>query len=129
MVDFNLSTTKLNELQNHDDFIVVWTSSDDLPNELKNYVDYLKEFDSNENSINYINQVQSGGKIFLILTDLKSLSNFENFIQIQSIYIFQKESQNNEFNKQDHRKLVDIFNDINQLINRLRKDILLTLRR
>ncbi|CAF4879687.1 unnamed protein product, partial [Rotaria sp. Silwood2] len=31
MDEFNLSSTKLNEIQNPDDFIVVWTSSNDVP--------------------------------------------------------------------------------------------------
>ncbi len=62
------------------------------------------------------NQVKSESKILLVLTDYKFLSNFEKFIQIQSIYIFQKESQNIEFNKENHRKLIDIFDDINQSI-------------
>ena len=38
MNEFGLSSTKLNEIQNHDDFIVVWISSDNVPDELKNLV-------------------------------------------------------------------------------------------
>ena len=128
MVDSDLSLTKLNEIQNHDDFIVIWISADNLPDELQNFADYLKKFDSNEESINYIKQIKSENKIFLVLTNLKSLSNFEDLIQIQSIYILEKDNQNIEFNKENDRKLVDIFNDLTQLINRLRKDILLRYR-
>jgi len=45
-----------------------------------------------ETCISYINQLKNERKILLVLTDLKSVSNFEDFIQIQSIYIFEKES-------------------------------------
>jgi tetratricopeptide (TPR) repeat protein len=128
MNPFDLSSTELNEIQNHDDFIVIWISSDDVPNELKIFVDYLKKFDSNETCINYINQFKTERKILLVLTDLESLSNFEDFVQIHSIYIFKKELQNNQFDKKNHSKLVDIFENIDKLIDRLRKDILLTYR-
>jgi hypothetical protein len=92
----------LNEIQNHDDFIVVWISSDDSPSELKNFGHYLKKCDSNETCMSYINQFQSDRKILLVLIDFESLSSFENFIQIQSIYILIKQSQTNQFNKENH---------------------------
>jgi hypothetical protein len=124
MNQFDLSSTELNEIQNHDDFIVVWISLDDVPNELQNFGHYLKKYYSNETCISYINQFQSDCKILLVLTDFESLSTFEDFIQIQSIYVLKKERQKIEFNKENHQKLVDIFEDIDKLIDRLRKDIL-----
>jgi hypothetical protein len=50
MNNLDLSTTKLNEIQNYDDFIIVWISSDDFPNEFKNFDDNLKDFRSIEKS-------------------------------------------------------------------------------
>ncbi|CAF5164880.1 unnamed protein product, partial [Rotaria sp. Silwood1] len=32
MEKYNLSLTELDEIQNHEDFIVIWLSSDDVPN-------------------------------------------------------------------------------------------------
>jgi hypothetical protein len=50
MNNLDLLITKLNEIQNHDDFIIFWISSDHLPNEVKNFDDNLKDFRSIEKS-------------------------------------------------------------------------------
>ncbi|CAF3284127.1 unnamed protein product [Rotaria socialis] len=84
------------------------------------------KFDSNETAHNYIETSKSEGKILLILTEFESLSAFENLIQIQSIYVFDRNHQNTQFEKEHHPKLAAIFKDINSLIERVRKDILLT---
>lgn len=108
MMKFDLSSTELNEFQN--------------------FGHYLKKYHSNESCINYINAIKSERKILRVLTELESLSNFHVLIQIQSIYLFLKESLSCKFNKENYSKLIDQFTDIDELISRLRKDILLTYR-
>jgi hypothetical protein len=54
------------EIQNPDDLIVVWTSSNDVPSQLNNFVDYLMKFNSNQAALNYIkNNLKVNGKFFL----------------------------------------------------------------
>ena len=60
---FDLSCTELDEIQNHDDFIVVWASPNDVPSKLNYLVDYLKKYHSQENCIDYIKQVKSDRKM------------------------------------------------------------------
>ncbi|CAF1309606.1 unnamed protein product [Rotaria sordida] len=130
MTQFKLSLTKLDEIQNHDDFRVVWFSSDNnLPNELAHFVDYLEKYDSFETCCNYIQGFQSDRIIILVLIDFfEYLSYFNNLFQIQSIYVMQRNPQNMQYEEQEYSKLVNIFTDEQTLIERLRHDILLTYR-
>ncbi|CAF2840263.1 unnamed protein product, partial [Rotaria sp. Silwood2] len=123
--DFGSSLTKLDDVQNAADFIVVWVYSDDAPNELKNVVDHSEKFDSNSDALKHIQRYKSERKILLILTDFESLPDYKNLIQIQSIYVFEKTHENIQFEKKDHPKLVGIFKNIDQLIDRLHKDVIL----
>ncbi|CAF3670551.1 unnamed protein product [Adineta steineri] len=127
MEKYNLSFIELDENQNHEDFVIVWLSLDDVPNSTANFNNYLKKYDSREACMSYIRNFRSERKIFLILLmDVEYLSIFEELSQIQSIYILKQHDENLQFNKQDHLKLVGPFENIDELINRLRKDILLT---
>ncbi|CAF1397698.1 unnamed protein product [Rotaria sordida] len=130
MIQFKLSLTKLDEIQNHDDFRVVWFSSDNnFPNELAYFVDYLEKYDSFETCCNYVQGFQSERIIILVLIDFfEYLSYFNNLFQIQSIYVVQRNLQNMQYEKQEYSKLVNIFTDERTLIERLRHDILLTYR-
>ncbi|CAF2974522.1 unnamed protein product, partial [Rotaria sp. Silwood2] len=130
MTQCKLSLTKLDEIQNHDDFRVVWFSSDNnFPNELVHFVDYLEKYDSFETCYNYIKGFQSERIIIFVLIELfEYLSYFNNLFQIQSIYVMQRNPQNMEYEKQTYSKLVNIFTDEQTLIERLRHDIILTYR-
>ncbi|CAF4677609.1 unnamed protein product [Rotaria sp. Silwood1] len=130
MAECKLSLTELNEIQNHDDFRVVWFSLDNnFPNELAHFVDYLEKCDSFETCYNYIKNFQSECMIILVLIELfEYLSDFNNLLQIQSIYVLQRNLQNMRYEKQKYSKLVNVFTDERTLIERLRHDILLTYR-
>lgn len=128
MIKFDLSLTKLDQFQNHDDFIVMWVSSDDPPDEFQHFSHYLKTYHSQENALNYINEMKSERKILLILTDFESSVYFDHCRQIHSIYIFLNESSLNQHEKKSSSKIIGLFTDLDQLITRLRKDILLTYR-
>ncbi|UJR17422.1 hypothetical protein I4U23_004317 [Adineta vaga] len=127
MEEYNLSLTELDETQNHDDFRVVWLSSSDMPKSLIKFADYLEKFSSMEACISYIHEVQSERKILLVLLmNLECLSNFEDLSQIHSIYALTQQHETSQLDKQDYSKLVGPFENLYELINRLRKDILLT---
>ncbi|CAF5112974.1 unnamed protein product, partial [Rotaria sp. Silwood1] len=130
MTEFKLSSTKLNEIQNHDDFRVVWLSLDNnFPNELANCVDYLEKCDSFETCNNYVKGFQSERIILLVLIDLyEYLSKFNSLPQIQSIYVLERNLRNIRYEEQKDSKLVEVFTDERTLIERLRHDILLTYR-
>jgi tetratricopeptide (TPR) repeat protein len=126
MTDCLLSATEINELQNHDDFKVIWFGSDNyVSNELNNFTDYLEKYCSFEECYNHISKIRSELKILLVLTDFyQNLSDFHDLPQVQSIYILNK----NLVDKQNYPKVVNIFTDERMLIERLRQDILLTYR-
>ena len=113
MTEFKLSLTKLDEIQNHDDFRVVWFSSDNnFPNELAYLVDYLEKYDSFETCSSYVESLQSERMIILVLIELfEHLSYFNNLLQIQSIYIVQRNFHDKQYEKQKYSKLVNIFID------------------
>lgn len=119
---------ELNEILNHEDFILLWIPSNDAPDEFKKLVPHLSELYSIETGLNYINQLKSHSKIFLVLKNFESLIHFENLSQIQSIYIFKTEDEHMQFNTKVRPKLSGIFEDVTELIDRLRKDVLLTYR-
>ncbi|CAF4150081.1 unnamed protein product, partial [Adineta steineri] len=48
MEKYNLSFIELDENQNHEDFVIVWLSLDDVPNSTANFNNYLKKYDSRE---------------------------------------------------------------------------------
>lgn len=126
---YDLASTELDEFQNHDDFIIVWVSLDDHLDRLENFSRYLKRFHSQEHCKRFIREVKSERKILLILTEFDSLSVFHDFIQIQSIYLLLKKKRSfSTIHSENYPKLVDQFIDIDELIARLRKDILLTYR-
>src|SRR5437879_4601697 len=120
MDEFNLSLTTLNEIQNHDDFKVVWFSSNNTyPNELNNLVDYLEKFDSFKTCDNYIRRFKSERKILLVLIDLfEYLPCFNNLSQIQSIYLLESNLQCKKDKKEKYSKLINIFTDERTLIER-----------
>jgi hypothetical protein len=63
MAEFNLSSTILDETQNHDDFIVVWLCSDNtLPEQVK-LIDNLQRYSSFEDCVDYIATIQSERKL------------------------------------------------------------------
>ena len=123
-------STKLNEMENHEDFRVVWFSLDDnLPNKLTHITEYLEKCDSFRTCEHYIKGFRSERKILLVLVDmLEHLPYFNNLAQIQSIYILERSIQNTECDKQKYSKLVNVFKDDNTLVEQIRRDILLTYR-
>jgi tetratricopeptide (TPR) repeat protein len=131
MSEFNLFLTTLNEIQNHEDFEIIWLDTfNNIPNELrKSFNNYLKVYHSFESCNDYIiTNVQSTRKILLILTNFcDTLSYFNDLPQIHSIYILKKNFENIEYVRKND-KLVNIFTDIYTLVERLRQDILLTYR-
>ncbi|CAF4113446.1 unnamed protein product [Adineta steineri] len=129
MSESNLSSTKLTEIQNHDDYKVVWLgSNNNIPNE-ENIVDYLKKFVSVEECYDHITDIKSERKILLVLTEFfECLVHFNELNQIHSIYLLEKNGENINFNQTQSSKMVNIFSDKHTLIERLRQDILLTYR-
>ncbi|CAF1468897.1 unnamed protein product [Adineta ricciae] len=122
-----LMFTKLDELQNHEDFTIVLLSAQKSLLYEENIVDYLKKCCSLEAFNDYVDTVQSEHKILLILTNFfDDLSTFHQFRQIHAIYILNSSSQPIQIDKQTYSKLVDIFTDESVLIEQLRQDILLT---
>ncbi|CAF3015899.1 unnamed protein product [Rotaria sp. Silwood2] len=116
MAECNLSATKLDEIQNHDDFIVVWFGLDST--ELENFVDYFKKYDIFEVATNYITKIQSERKIFLVLAKFfADVSYFNDCHQIQAIYILKKYSPNVNY---EHSKLVGTSTDDSTFNNVLR---------
>jgi hypothetical protein len=85
MTDCLLSATEMNELQNHDDFKVIWFGSDNyVSNELNNFTDYLEKYYSFEDCYNHIRKIRSELKILLVLTDFyQNLSDFHALPQVQ----------------------------------------------
>ncbi|CAF0825076.1 unnamed protein product [Adineta steineri] len=129
MGESNLSSTKLTEKQNHDDYNVIWLgSNNNIPNE-ENIVDYLEKFVSVEECFDHITDIKSERKILLVLTEFfECLVHFDELDQIHSIYLLEKNGENINFNQAQSSKMVNIFRDEHTLIERLRQDILLTYR-
>ncbi|CAF0829413.1 unnamed protein product [Adineta steineri] len=127
MAEYNLSSTLLNEIQNHDDLEVVWLYSGDyISNKVENFGEYFKTFKSAEECENYIEKIESERKILLVLINSSIyVSYFNDFPQIQSIYVLER---NMKYEKEDFSKLIEIFSDEHILIKRIRQDILLTFR-
>ncbi|CAF0955716.1 unnamed protein product [Adineta steineri] len=127
MAEYNLSSTLLNEIQNHDDLEVVWLYSGDyISNKVENFGEYFKTFKSAEECENYIEKIESERKILLVLIDSSIyVSYFNDFPQIQSIYVLER---NMKYEKEDFSKVIDIFPDEHILIKQIRQDILLTFR-
>ena len=89
MTEYNLSSTELDKVQNHEDFIVVWLSS--TPTEIENFGGYLKKYTAFKDGINCMKQIQSEGKIFLVLCDFfEHVSYLNSFSPIRAIYILNK---------------------------------------
>lgn len=126
MSELHLPSTTINETQNRNDFRIMWIGSKRVPNVLKHFDKYLEEYPScqaycEEHTMKFENE-----PIFLvILKDRIPEKDFENLPQIRSIYILKEECQNLEYDPTDHKKLVGIFENINTLIERLYKYILL----
>jgi hypothetical protein len=130
MTDYILSSSNLNEIQNPDDYEVIWFGSRNyVPRELKKFTDFINECYTFKECDNYIQKIQSDRKILLVFTDFfQHLSYFNNLRQVQSIYISKKNSDVKEYKKHHYSKLVDVFTNERVLIERIRQDILLTYR-
>lgn len=125
-----ISSTRLDELQNHEDFRIVWLYSDGnaLSQPDKHFFDYFQQFDSWDQCMYYIESFESERKIFIVLTDFFDYLPYVNGLsQIHRIYILDKLSQCNLYGEK-YSKLVNIFINENELIERIRQDILLTYR-
>ncbi|CAF1358056.1 unnamed protein product [Adineta steineri] len=125
MKRFHFSPTKLNETPNQDDLRVVYIGSSRAPDELKGFDENLTEYDSCEACEKHIKKVESERKFLLILKGFLPKTALENLYQIQSIYILKEKYQKLEDTSQNHRKIIGIFDDVDTLINRLHKDIIL----
>ncbi|CAF0870173.1 unnamed protein product [Rotaria sordida] len=125
MSRFHLSSTKLNETPNHYDFRVVWIGSSGAPKELEDFDMDLRKYDSCENCENDIKKFESKDTFLIVLKDFIPEADFQNLRKIQSIYVLKENYQSLTCNRINHPEVVEIFEDINTLINRLYKDILL----
>ncbi len=126
MSTFNLSSTTLNDIQNHDDYRVVWFSlNKNLPdgsNYIRDYLEICHSFDACDK---YIKNFKSEHKILLVLIELfEHASYFVKQPQIQSIYILKTDNEN----QNSPSKFIHIFDNEQKLIEKLRQDILLTYR-
>lgn len=130
MSDFILSSTLLNETQNHDDFKVIWCGSYSyVSKELIHFIDRLDKYDTFETCDNDIKKIKTQRKVLLVLTSFfDHLAYFNDLPQIQSIYILGKNLKNVKYEKEKYTKLIHVFPDERALIERLRQDILLTYR-
>ncbi|CAF4199498.1 unnamed protein product [Rotaria sordida] len=129
MINFNLSSTPLNEIQNHEDYKIVWFSTDSNIPYKEQIIDYLIPFNSFEDCDDYIINVQSDRKILLVLINFfEYVSYYNDFPQIQSIYVLERNLQNINYENQTYSKRVNTFTNEHALIERLRQDILLTYR-
>ena len=118
----------LNEVKNHDDFQVAWACPDDIPNTLKNFVDECTKYDTCDMCVAELKKFKSERKFLIILTDFHFITEFESLPQTQAIYIWEKNDGRFGYKPEIHSKVVGIFDNIDDLIDRLRKDILLTYR-
>jgi hypothetical protein len=129
MTEFNLSSTILDETQNHDDFIVVWLSSDNTLPEQMNRIDNLRRYSSVDDCVDYITTVLSERKLFVVIVNnFVVVSILSELLQIQSIYFLKKDPMITIDDLKQVPKLIGMFTDEHKLIERLRNDILLTYR-
>lgn len=85
MAELNLSSTLLNEIQNHDDFKVVWFGSYNyIPKELTNFTDYSEKFYSFEECNDRIKKIKSERQILLVFTSF--LDHLSYFIDLPQIH-------------------------------------------
>jgi hypothetical protein len=93
MTDYILSSSNLNEIENHDDYKVIWFGPRNyVPRELKQFTDYIQESYSFEEYNDHIKNVRSDWKSRLVFAHFI-------FVQVQSIYIFKKNSEGTEYGK------------------------------
>ena len=130
MADFNVRSTNLNEIENHDDFRIVWFSSDHhFLSELAKFEGDVDMYSSFKTCDEFIRSFRSERKIFLVLTTWQDyLSYFEKLSQIQSIYVLVTSSKEVHYESSTCSKLINFFYDQSTLIERLHRDILLTYR-
>lgn len=128
--DCLLSSTKLDGIQNHDDFQIVWFGLDIyISEELINMVEFLHQYFTIEECENYIKSVKNDRSILLVLTDFFDCAlDFDQYDQIHSIYILNRNQQNIDGKIRNSPKFTQSFNDENILIKRLRYDIVFTYR-
>lgn len=124
------SSTKLDTIQYHEYFKVVWFSLDnDAPNELGDFIDYFEKCHSFEACNNYITRSEDESRILLILVDLfEHLPYFGNLSRIQSIYLLGRNIPNVKEKELRCPKLVRIFTEKSLLTDKLKQDIRLNYR-
>ncbi|CAF4124542.1 unnamed protein product, partial [Rotaria sordida] len=114
---------RIRNLINQDE--VVWIGSSGAPKELEDFDMDLRKYDSCENCENDIKKFESKDTFLIVLKDFIPEADFQNLRKIQSIYVLKENYQSLTCNRINHPEVVEIFEDINTLINRLYKDILL----
>jgi hypothetical protein len=67
MDHFYLSSTRLNDRQNHDDFIVAWFCTNNGAEELKNLDEFLRTLDTFDECVDFIKKYESERKILLVI--------------------------------------------------------------
>jgi hypothetical protein len=127
---YSLSSIKLDEIQNHDDFQIVWFGLYiPISKELINMIEFSHQYFTFDECENYIKSVKNDRSILLVLTDFFDCAlDFDRYDEIHSIYILNRNQQEIDDEIRNSSKLTQIFNDENILIERLRYDIVLTYR-
>ena len=128
--DFRLSSLSLNERHNHESFQVFWLSSENnVPSEFDTMGGSVQIYGSFEQCECDIRAINIEGKLFLVLTNfVEHLPYFNELFQIQFIYILDRHNHYKSLDVKRHSKLVGIFTDEHKLIQRIRRDMLLTYR-
>ena len=103
----SLSSTKLDGIQNHDDFQIVWFGLDIyISEELINMIEFLHQYFTFDECENYIKSVKNDRSILLVLTDFFDCAlDFDRYNQIHSIYILTRE----KYSIEDYKKIQGIF--------------------
>ncbi|CAF1665064.1 unnamed protein product [Rotaria magnacalcarata] len=114
-----LSSTKLNDIPNHDDFRIIWISFDNAPRDLVDFDNHLKKYESCEACENDIKKFESKLRFVAIVKNSIPETDFESLCQIQSIYILLEKNVNIDYNPTNHPKVVGSFKNIDAILNHL----------
>ena len=128
MSEYLLSSTPLQGLQNHEAFQIVWLDPDNhITQEVKNMTEFLEQCSTIEQCIKYIKSVKNDQSILLVLADsFDRIMELHRYNQIHLIYVLNNNNQQQI--KRKYPESVRFFSHEKNLVEHLRRDIILTYR-